>query len=271
MNTQQHSMQSMPGTAHTAGVRHSGQPAESPQQRASSVPVQPDRSSSTSAYSLSQTESQIWEACRLDPIGKDHKQASSSTVCQACELPSISGRQTAPELLSMQRRSPAAKAGSGMAFVDTEAVQEAASPQPVLRSRSQQWPHQRSLSPDEPTYPSPKAAAAQVSPTPPLLPRANRAVDLAATRSGSLPPHTWCVPKSVSRTTPKQASPELQAAASGPAAGFNAEVLLGLAPRAMSSPPGNLLLLCMPPGFQLSLQALLACHLMWQPLQMHAR
>lgn len=54
----QHSVQSMQGGR--------SRPQARLQRRASSVPVQPDVGSSSSAYSLSQTESQIRQACHVD-------------------------------------------------------------------------------------------------------------------------------------------------------------------------------------------------------------
>lgn len=232
-----HSTQSM--------LRRDGETGAGLQQRASSVPAQQDLGSCTSAYSLSQTEDQLRKACQLDTPSTDHKQHDSSSQHQHAkpQLHSPKAEQAAGTSdgdVGMYRQP---ELGHDSLPAKAVPMTEAASPQAVSASRSQPCSRPRSVSPGKPAHTSPMptaAAAAGASPDHALSvkQRAGRAEDLGSCTVLRQP---WPVPKSAARSLLEHASPELQPAASDPAATTAAQVISGwkLAPRAKSSPPGD--------------------------------
>ncbi|DBA74252.1 TPA: hypothetical protein ACH3X1_011039 [Trebouxia sp. C0004] len=226
----QHSMESMQGGQ--------SRPEARLQRRASSLPVQQDVGSSTSAYSLSQTESQIRQACHLDSPTTDLKQPSLMR-----QLPSLSPDQAASRSVSDPDKPRVLTLGHGSTSATNKQVSEAASPQLVSVSRINSWFPPTSVSPAEQARLSPEAAVAAAaaagdSSAPALLLQlqAGRLKDLAS----------FSVPRplvqSVSRSLQEQASPELQQAASEPAAAPSPKAALKIISRAKSSPPGQLAL-----------------------------
>lgn len=232
-----HSTQSM--------LRREGEAGAGLQQRASSVAAQQDLGSCTSAYSLSHTEDQLRKACQLDTPSTDHKQRDSSSQHQhpKPQLHSPRAEQAAGTSdgdVGMYRQP---ELGHDSLPAKVVPVTEAASPRAVSASRSQPCSRPRSVSPGEPAHASPMPTAAAAAGTAPdhalsIGQRAGRAEDLG---SFTVPRQSWPVPKSAARSLLEQASPELQPAASDPAATTAAHVISGwkLAPRAKSSPPGD--------------------------------
>jgi hypothetical protein len=228
LSKRQHSMQSMQGGQ--------SRPEARLQRRASSVPVQQDVGSSTSAYSLSQTESQIRQACHLDTPTTDLKQPSSVR-----QLPNLSLDQAAGRSVSDPAKSRVHTIGHGSTFATNKRVSEAASPQLVSVSRTNSWSPPTSVSPAEQARLSPKAAAAAAAAAAAMSPDLALAVQLQADRPGDLALLTEPRPvvKSVARSLQEQASPDLQQAASDPAAAPSPKAALKITTRAKSSPPGD--------------------------------
>ena len=222
---------SLPERRRHSMLRREGEAGAGLQQRASSVPAQQDLGSCTSAYSLSQTEDQLRKACQLDTPSTGHKQQDSSSQHQHAKphLYSFRAEQAAgtPDIDLGVYRQP--ELGHDSLSARVMPVTEVASPRAVSASRSQPFSRPRSVSPDEPAHASPlptAAAAAGASPDHALSvkQRAGRSEDLG---SFTVLRQSWPVPKLAARSLLEQASPELQLAASDPAATTAAHVISG--------------------------------------------
>ncbi len=225
----QHSMQSMQGGQ--------SRPEARLQRRASSVPVQQDVGTSTSAYSLSQTESQLFQACHLDTPTTDLKQPSSVR-----QLPNLNPGQAAGRSASDPGKSKVHTIGHSSTFAMTKPLSEAASPRLVSVSRTNSWSPPTSVSPAEQARLSPEAAAvAAAAAEAGMSPDLALPVQLQADRPKDQA--SFSVPrplvKAVTSSLQEQASPELQQAASDPAAAPSPKVALKVISRARSSPPGD--------------------------------
>ena len=222
----QHSVQSM----------HRGQssPEARLQRRASSVPVQQDVGSSTSAYSLSQTESQIRQACHLDTPITDLKQPSLVR-----QLPNLDSGQAAGRSVSDPGKPRVHTIGHGSTFAMNKLLSEGVSPPLVSVNRTTSWSPLSSVSPAEQACLSPEVAAAAAAAG--MSPDVALAVQLQADRPQDLA--SFSVPrpfvKSVTRSLQEQTSPDLQQAASDPAAALGPKAALKITSRAKSSPPGD--------------------------------
>ena len=238
-----HSMHSMPRKDSNADAEMGFQLGGTPQQHASSLPVQPGIGSSTNVYSLPQVEPESHTAYHLEAPGnsKDLSQPSSSLLHHAltAEPPRTCSEHFRPAPTSDQNKdSPS-----------TKGVPPVASPQFMSAvDRAHTWSRPSSLSPDEPSLSSPKHSPASCTlsdRTASLASRAEQSFPVIA-RSFSVPRHNWSVPKSVPKcgntNVPEPAPPELQTAASDPAvpaATADPEVAAMHAHRAKSGPPGD--------------------------------
>ncbi len=224
LSEQQHSMQ-----------KGQSRPEARLQRRASSVPVQQDLGSSTGAYSLSQTESQIFQACHLDTPITDLKQPSSVR-----QLPNLSPGQAAGRSVSDPGKSKVYTMGHGSTSAVTTPLSETASPRRVSVSRTNSWCPPTSLSSAEQARLSPEAAAASAAAAG-MSPDLALALQLQADRPKDQA--SFSVPrplvKSVTSSLHEQPSPELQQAAADPAAAPSPKAALKATPRAKSSPPGD--------------------------------
>ncbi len=225
LSKQQHSMQG-----------GQSRPEARLQRRASSVPVQQDVGTSTSAYSLSHTESQIFQACHLDTPITDLKQPSSVR-----QLPNFSPGQAAGRSASDPGKSKVHTIGHDITLALNKPLSETASPRLVSVSRTNSWSPPTSLSPAEQAGLSPEAAAAAAAAAAGISPDLALPVQLQADRPKDQA--SFSVPrplvKSVTSSLQEQASPELQQAASDPAAAPSPKAALKVISRARSSPPGD--------------------------------
>ena len=223
LSEQQHSMQSMQG----GQIR----PEARLQRRASSVPVQQDLGSSTSAYSLSQTESQLFQACHLDTPTTDLKQPSSVR-----QLPTLGLDQAASRSVSDPGKSKVHIIGHGSTSGPNKHVYKAALPRLASVSRTNSWSPPNSGSPAEQARLSPEAAAAAG-----MSAEVAHALQLQADRPKDQA--SFSVPRplvmSVTSSLQEQASPELQQAAADPSAAPSPKTALKIISRARSSPPGD--------------------------------
>ena len=224
----QHSVHSMQG--------RQSRPEARLHRRASSMPVQQDVGSSTSAYSLSQTESQIRQACRLDTPMTDLKQPSLVR-----QLPNLSPDQAAGRSVSDPGKPRVHTIGHGSTFAMNKLLSEAASPRLASVSRTNSWSPPTSVTPAEQAHLSPEAAVAAAAAAAGMSPDVALALQLQADRPKDQA--SFSVPrplvKSVTRSLQEQASPELQQAASDPADALGPKAALRVISRAKSSPPGD--------------------------------